>query len=456
MNRRALFTDDRDLAALVREATDVAPSSALLDRVHASRADGLRVMLPSGEAAAIPVAPPARPSAIDALSVEQLAGRVWMIVIAVAATLVAAVTALWPRPAIEQAMVASTKALPRMAPPVAPPSAREMMERGIALSDSTFSEQNFVRADSAIADIAATTNGALSPRESLIERLSPWPRVAFAQSPSTATSTAARNAPYPGLLALDESRLKPGRRSYLRSVGNAFHELLPYTTFTVELDSTVLEQQRAWCLVTVTQTSTGLAENTEHDAQHDTVWLRRSDLRPIRRAHYAGFLRMRQTFTDSMLLETDSLIAPAGKTLRNGMKLMPFRNGTFRQLDARRPFVPSEETMRILLRATRLHERWRASVGALSGDDRTFAMGEPEYLNLRVDGSREVQTLSGRFATWRVVLETGLKPEVWYVSKETGETLLTEGSWGVAYPVSETRLLYGYEETKRLPPVGKN
>ena len=94
MNRRALFTDDRDLAALVREATDVAPSSALLDRVHASRADGLRVMLPSGDVAAVPVSPNATASAIDQLSVEQLAGRVWMIVIAVAATVVAAVTSL--------------------------------------------------------------------------------------------------------------------------------------------------------------------------------------------------------------------------------------------------------------------------------------------------------------------------------------------------------------------------
>jgi hypothetical protein len=420
MNRRALFTDDRDLAALVREATDVAPSSALLDRVHASRAGGLRVMLPSGDAAAVPVSPTVATSAIDELSVEQLAGRVWMIVIAVAATVVAAVTSLWSHQSATDTSLTTAQALPRQAPPAA-----------IAFADS--------------AAVAASWN-----RESLMEGLSPWPRVAFAQSPGVAE----RNAPYPGLLALDESRLKPGRRSYLRSVGNALHELLPYTTFTVELDSAVLEEQRTWCLVTVTQTSTGLAENSERNAEHDTVWLRRNDLRPIRRAHHAGFLRMRQTFTDSRLVETDSLIAPSGKTLRNGLSLMPFRNGTSRQLDARIPFVPTEETMRLLLRATPLHERWRASVGALSGDNRTFAMGDPEYLNLRVDGTRDIQTLSGRYATWRVILETGRKPEVWYVSKETGETLLTEGSWGVSYPVSETRLMYGFEETRRLPTAG--
>lgn len=407
MNRRALFTDDRDLAALVREATLVAPSSALLDRVHASRADGLRVMLPSGDAAAVSVSPTATTSAIDELSVEQLAGRVWMIVLAVAATVVAAVTALWPHQA-------ATEALP-----------------ATALADSTTS--------------TLPTTG-----ESLMEGLSPWPRVAFAQSPGVAE----RNAPYPGLRGLDESRLKPGRRSYLRSVGNALHSLLPYTTYTVELDSAVLEKQRTWCLVTVTQTSTGLAENSERNAQHDTVWLRRNDLRPLRRSHYAGFLRMRQTFTDSTLVETDSLIAPRGKKLQNGMTLMPFRNGAFRKLDASVPFVPTEETMRLVLRASALHERWRASVGTLSGDNRSFAMGDPEFLNLRVDGSRDIQTLSGRYATWRVVLETGPKPEVWYVSKETGETLLTEGSWGVSYPLSETRLMYGFEETNRLPSAG--
>lgn len=420
MNRRALFTDDRDLAALVRDATMLAPSSALLDRVHASRADGLRVMLPSGDAAAVPVSPMATTSAIDQLSVEQLAGRVWMIVIAVAATVVAAVTSLWPHDTATDALPTTARAVPRQAAPA-----------NVALADST-------------------TNAAPSSRESLMDGLSPWPRVAFAQSPGAAD----RNAPYPGLSTVDVSRLKPGRRSYLRSVGNALHSLLPYTTYTVELDSAVLEKQPTWCLVTVTQTSTGLAENSERNAQYDTVWLRRNDLRPIRRSHYAGFLRMRQTFTDSMLVETDSLIAPPGKTLRNGMTLMPFRNGTLRTLDASVPFVPTEETMRLVLRASPLHERWRASVGTLSGDNRSFAMGDPEYLNLRVDGSRDIQTLSGRYATWRVVLETGPKPEVWYVSKETGETLLTEGSWGVSYPVSETRLMYGFEETKRLPSAG--
>ncbi|WP_373060220.1 hypothetical protein [Gemmatimonas sp.] len=423
MNRRALFTDDRDLAALVRQATDVVPSGVLLERIHASRADGMRVMLPHGDAATVPVVPQAPSSAIDALTVEQLAGRVWMIGLAVAAALVAAVTALWPRLDARGSLPATARALPRQAPPT--------------------------MADSALFDSLTHTTAMASPREGLAERLSPWPRVAFAQS----AGKAARNAPYPGLMALDESRLKPGRRSYLRSVGNARHELLPYTTYTVELDSVELGEQRAWCLVTVTQTSAGPAENSERNAEHDTVWLRRSDLRPIRRARHAGFLRMRQTFTDSTLLETDSLVAPPGMTLRNGMTLMPFRNGTSRRLQTRVPFVPTEETMRIVLRAAPLHEGWRASVGALSGDDRTVAMGESEYLNLRVDGSRDIQTLSGHYATWRVVLETGAKPEVWYVSKETGETLLTEGSWGGSYPVSETRLLFGFEETKRLSAV---
>lgn len=424
MNRHPLFGTDHDLAALVPDATEVAPSNALLDRVHASRAEGFRVMLPSGDAAVVPVSPPIAVSAVDTLTVEQLARRVWLIAIAVAATLVAAVTSLWPRPGSRDQLPGTAQAVPRQSP---------------------------VLADSPNVDGAAATTASLTPRESLLERLSPWPRVAFAQS----LSAVERNAPYPALRALDETRLTTGRRSYLRSVGNALHELLPFTTYTVELDSALLGRERTWRLVTVTQTATGLADNSEQNADHDTVWLRRQDLRPVRRSRVAGFLRMRQTFSDSLLVETDSLIAPRGSTLRNGMRLMPFRSEAVRTLDARIPFVPTEEAMRLLLRATPLRERWRASVGALSGDNRSFAMGEPAYLNLRVDGTRDVQTLSGRFATWRVVLETGPKPEVWYVSKETGETLLTEGSWGVSYPVSETRLLYGFEETNRVPVTGK-
>ncbi len=377
MNRRALFTDDRDLAALVRQATSVAPSGELLDRVQASRADGMRVVLPNGDAATAPIVPPVRSSAIETLSVEQLAGRVWMIGIAVAATMLAAVMSMWP--------------------------------------DQT------------------------------------------AQDALPSTATAQRNAPYPSFVALDDSRLKPGRRSYLRSVGNTMHALLPSSTYTVELDSAVLDQQRTWCLVTVTQTSTGLSENNERDAQYDSVWLRRDDLRPVRRSSYAGYLRMRQTFTDSSLAEIDSIVSAPGTSQRNGAlngpTFIPFGKETIKTLDAQMLYVPTEETMRLLLRAAPLHKRWRASVGLLSGDSRTFAAGTRAYLNLRVDGTRNVQTLSGQFATWRVVLETGATPEVWYVSKETGETLLTEGSWSLRYPVSETRLLYGFEETKRASLV---
>ena len=427
MNGRVLFSDDRDLAVLVSSATVVAPSSELLDRIQSSRADGLRVMLPHGEAATTPVSTAVLAEPVDELSAEQLARRVWMVGIAVVATLVAAVTALWPRPDAGNSMPA--------------------LARAVAV-DSTIVDSTIV--DSAMLDSMVRANHAASPSESLAERLSPWPRVAYAETPAKAE----RNAPYPGNPDLDASRLRPGRRSYLRSVGNAVHEVLPYSTFTVDLDSTKLDGQSAWCLVTVTQTSRDLAQNTERDAQHDTIWLRRDNLRPIRRARHAGFLRMRQQFSDSLLVETDSLIAPKGTTMHNGMRLMPFRTGVAKPLDASVPFVPTEETMRLLLRAASLNPRWRTTVGVLSGDNRSFAMGEPDYLNLRVDGSREVQTLSGRYDTWRVVLETGPKPEVWYVSKETGETLLTEGSWGGSYPISETRLLFGFEETRRLPPVG--
>ena len=424
MNSRVLFSDDRDLAALVCEATSVAPSSELLDRIHASRADGLRVMLPSGEATSAPMSAAGLSSSLNELSAEQLARRVWLIGISVAATLVAAVTALWPQSDAGKSMPKVSRA------------------HAVAIIDS--GELN-----SAFRDSPERVKSTAIAGESLSERLPAWPPVAYADTQGKAP----RTAPYSGNFNLDALKLRPGRRTYLRSVGNSIHKMLPYSTLTVELDSVRLHGDRAWCLVTVTQTSRGPAENNERDAQHDTVWLRRSDLRPIRRARHAGFLRMREQFSDSLLVEADSPVAPQGATMQNRMKLMPFRTGAAKPLDASVPFVPTEETMRLLLRAARLNPTWRSTVGVLSGDNRSFVTGEPDYLNLRVDGSHDVETVSGRFDTWRVVLETGRKPEVWYVSKETGETLLTEGSWGVRYPVSETRLLYGFEETKRRPPV---
>ena len=82
-----------------------------------------------------------------------------------------------------------------------------------------------------------------------------------------------------------------------------------------------------------------------------------------------------------------------------------------------------------------------------------FAIGQPTLLNLRVAGVDTVQTFSGRFACWRVLLETGAEPEVWLVSQETGETILTDGPYDSTYPRSRSYLVSGFEETRRIPAV---
>jgi hypothetical protein len=87
------------------------------------------------------------------------------------------------------------------------------------------------------------------------------------------------------------------------------------------------------------------------------------------------------------------------------------------------------------------------------GESRDMAMslGVPRFLNLHVAGVDTVQTYSGRFPCWRVQLDVGETPELWFVSQETGETLLSRGAFGPVYTKSEVRLLYGFEETRQAP-----
>jgi hypothetical protein len=112
--------------------------------------------------------------------------------------------------------------------------------------------------------------------------------------------------------------------------------------------------------------------------------------------------------------------------------------------------------MRLMLQASRLTADWKASVSVVARGLDTPNQVDPArgltYLNLRVAGIDTVQLFNGRVETWRVLMETGPTPEVWHVSRETGETILTEGAWGPNYPDSRNQLM-GWHETKRLPPV---
>ena len=107
--------------------------------------------------------------------------------------------------------------------------------------------------------------------------------------------------------------------------------------------------------------------------------------------------------------------------------------------------------MRLLLRSIPLSSGWKGSIGEQEGPFAPMTVGAKQYVNLRVVGVDTVQTFSGRFPCWRVLLDLGRNPGIWHVSQETGETLLAEGPWGESYAASETRLIFGLEETRQAP-----
>lgn len=127
--------------------------------------------------------------------------------------------------------------------------------------------------------------------------------------------------------------------------------------------------------------------------------------------------------------------------------------GTQHTFSADAPFVASAEMLRLLLRAAPLRDGWRASVQAPRWRYNTSANNTSRWVNLRVAGTDTVQLFSGRFPAWRVVVESSGRPETWFVSQQTGETLVTDGPLDASYPESRTLLLYGLEETTRVAPV---
>jgi hypothetical protein len=286
-----------------------------------------------------------------------------------------------------------------------------------------------------------------NPARELAGLLTPWPVMAQAQRPGTPPSV-----PFPPITQVDPSRLAPGRRSYVRLSANAYHELVPHQTYDISVDSARQGGRRLWRVVVEQPLARALEAPPQVGRLVDTLWLDGATLRPRQRRYEAGVLNVRQSFSDTALVETDSIDAGRlGPTSRGSR--VPFRFGTTKRLVSSHIFVPSEAALRVLLRALRLAPGWRGSIGVLSGGSRMFAIGQPTLLNLRVAGVDTVQTFSGRFACWRVLLETGAEPEVWLVSQETGETILTDGPYDSTYPRSRSYLVSGFEETRRIPAV---
>jgi hypothetical protein len=283
----------------------------------------------------------------------------------------------------------------------------------------------------------------------LAELLAPWPRVAYAQTPA-----GGRAGPFAALSGLQADRVKLGRRVYVRLSGNAYHDLLPHQTYELDVDTARYEGKSVLRLVTTQDISKWMPKEKPSAPSlinYDTVWLDRARLLPIARHSVKGPLEVTQRFADTVLQQRTMM-----DTRKMGLKNPPkpvVTNDRLR-IDPSRPLVVSEAVLRVLLQSTTLFANWKGSVGVMAEEPVTIATLEGAYRNLRVVGLDTLQTFSGRFPVWRVEVDNGRFPEMWYVSQETGEVLLTSGPWnGRTYPRSESHLIGGFSETKRLPPV---
>ena len=303
-------------------------------------------------------------------------------------------------------------------------------------------ESDRVPAATSTSRTAVAAPSTSDPRQALSALLSPWPTNAYAQVPGKP-----RAVPYPPIAGVDPSRLHPGRRTYIRLSASDYHTSLPHEAWTTVLDTARYRGVLTWRLARRIDRTNNAGADASTD---DTLWLRASDLRPIaRRVRHTASMAVSQVFTDTSMMELDSILIPLGKIkLRPSMYAWTHRS-SFR---TETPYVVSMDMLRILLRTVPLSEGWRASVQV--GTNQYNARPNPAgYVNLRVAGVDTVQLFSGRFPCWRVVIETGATPETWCVSQETGETLTTEGPFDQSYPESRSVLLYGLQETVRVAPV---
>jgi len=303
------------------------------------------------------------------------------------------------------------------------------------------------------ADSEMPNNPESTSRQSLASFMAPWPQLAYAQGTSNA-------APYPPLSGIDTKRLRFGERVYLRESANAYHDFLPHDIWRTKLAADVYRGVPAIRLVWERIDRRLEVDSNFLPQPFDTLWLRASDLRPLRHVRGSADTKLLTTYSDSLVTQQTILDTAAMAVRRRKLGLprpkYPLPTGwtTSFRIDKSRPFVDREEVLRLLLRAAPLGPGWKASITVRSdGINNITARDQTQFLNLRVAGLDTLQLFNGRVEAWRVELDTGAEPEVWQVSRATGETLTTRGRYDRNYPRTRTIMVGGLELVERLPPV---
>lgn len=259
--------------------------------------------------------------------------------------------------------------------------------------------------------------------------LSPWPRFAGAQ---TAIGTTPETPPYAAIVPTDVGRLVPGRWKYVVTRSDARVTGLPEETFERRLEpiGTPGRAPSAWRVITIRDVQRTGEPAARDRRETDTLWLDGTSLRPVRRRMLVGAVDVRQQFTDTTLTETIRLQPEYQQSSASGtqadLQRIPFRRHASHHFGSGQPFAPSAAALQVLLQAAPLGTTWQGSVLVLDGDSRMAAIGRVRYLNLHVAGVDTVRTAQAGIPCWRVILETGRRPAVWWVSQLTGETIRTE------------------------------
>lgn len=273
------------------------------------------------------------------------------------------------------------------------------------------------------AALVAATPGVAAPPPSAASEVSrllqPWPSVAHAQAPARGEEVRAPGAPLePGA----QARLIPATRRYTQLRRGASGQVVSRARVEVQLDSSHYRGALRWLLTTRIEESPGTM-------QMDSIILEPKSLRPLQRRVHAGGSDSYFRYTPTQVLGTDTLPRvffqeefDVRRSLWDANR--PSGRGywfSMRDLDPRSRLVLSEAHLALLLRTLPLSVGLQLPVVFFGNAPKVLDGVQP--LQVRVT---QVDTLAHESVAtpcFRVELDYGARPDLWWVRVSDGELI---------------------------------
>jgi hypothetical protein len=274
--------------------------------------------------------------------------------------------------------------------------------------------------------LGATASGAWrapTTAEAVSRLLQPWPAVAHAQTVARSQQARGPSAPLePGA----QARLAPSVRTYVRVLKDAGGRERSRTNLEVQLDWVRHQVDGHWLLRARLGDDPG-SSTTEIDS----IALETRTLRPVqRRLHTAGRRRyFRYSPTQVQATDTlpdyffDETLVTSRPSLRSLWPIAPGRGYWYSisDLDSSQTLVLSEAHLQLLLRTLPLSRDWSMRVALVTLNERHFQRRAPTDLALRVTAIDTITTSIGTIPCYRMELDYGARPDIWWISVATGE-----------------------------------